>query len=377
MPSRGPDTAALPVAHQARRLPYFSIIIPSVLGLIAAIVYIKQDPANAVAVLPRCPSWCAHHVRADDDRLQGGAEGAAANGARSGTPGGAGRARSRWCGGLRGRRTRRGGGEGAGGRWRGARPAGRGLSVSVCPAPPPPGGGGARGGVRRDGGGGGGGGGPPSRADGGALSAGGAGGPPPPPPFPARRSRAAAGHDRREAAGGARRRRRDRHRPVHVHGLPGAVRRQADPAALLPGGRARRGGAPRLPLPDRDRHGDGAAPGLRIRELGDRLRRLQDDPGHVDAAARPVAREDRDGDLRRRRRAHRRAGRGRAADDPEAPGRARQGGRLRVQDGLGARVLPVQGVLRRGGRRSATRTSSRARRTSWTTTCSRPPRTSG
>jgi ethanolamine permease len=35
----------------ARKAPYFALIIPSVLGLIAAIVYIKQDPANAVAVL--------------------------------------------------------------------------------------------------------------------------------------------------------------------------------------------------------------------------------------------------------------------------------------------------------------------------------------
>ena len=66
-----------------------------------------------------------------------------------------------------------------------------------------------------------------------------------------------------------------------------------------------RGGPPRVPVPDRDRHGDGAAARLRVRELGDRLRRLQDDPGHVDDAARAVAREDRDGDLRRRRRAHR------------------------------------------------------------------------
>ena len=34
-----------------RKAPYLAIIIPSVLGLVAAIVYIKQDPANAVAVL--------------------------------------------------------------------------------------------------------------------------------------------------------------------------------------------------------------------------------------------------------------------------------------------------------------------------------------
>jgi ethanolamine permease len=34
-----------------RKTPYFAIIIPSLLGLITAIVYIKQDPANALAVL--------------------------------------------------------------------------------------------------------------------------------------------------------------------------------------------------------------------------------------------------------------------------------------------------------------------------------------
>jgi ethanolamine permease len=35
----------------ARKAPYLAIVIPSALGLIAAIVYIKNDPANAVAVL--------------------------------------------------------------------------------------------------------------------------------------------------------------------------------------------------------------------------------------------------------------------------------------------------------------------------------------
>jgi ethanolamine permease len=35
----------------ARKTPYMAIIIPSLLGLVTAIVYIRQDPANAVAVL--------------------------------------------------------------------------------------------------------------------------------------------------------------------------------------------------------------------------------------------------------------------------------------------------------------------------------------
>ena len=163
-------------------------------------------------------------------------------------------------------------------------------------------------------------------------------------------ARAPAGHDRREAARGARRRRRDRHRPVHVHGLPGTVRREAHPPPLLPRGRDGRRGAPRVPVPDRDRHGDGATARLRVRELGDGLRRLQDDPGHVHDAARPLAREDGDGDLRRRGRAHERAGRGRAPHDPPPPGRAGEGGRLHVQDRVGARVLSLQGVLRGGSR---------------------------
>ena len=67
-----------------------------------------------------------------------------------------------------------------------------------------------------------------------------------------------------------------------------------------------------MPVPARDRHGDGAAARLRLRELGHGLRRLPDGPRHGDAAAVPVAREDRDGDLRHRRRGDGRAGRGRA-----------------------------------------------------------------
>ena len=43
------------------------------------------------------------------------------------------------------------------------------------------------------------------------------------------------------------------------------------------------------------------------------LRRLPHGPRHLDAAAVPVAREDRDGDLRHRRRGDERARRGRAA----------------------------------------------------------------
>ena len=82
------------------------------------------------------------------------------------------------------------------------------------------------------------------------------------------------------------RRRRDRHGPVHVHRPPGPVHGQARAPALLPRGGPRRGGPPRLSVPAGDRHGDGAAARLRVRELGDRLRRLPDGAGHVDAPAR-------------------------------------------------------------------------------------------
>ena len=63
----------------------------------------------------------------------------------------------------------------------------------------------------------------------------------------------------------------------------------------------------------------------------------------------PVAREDRHGHLRHQRRGHERAGRGRTPADPEAADPACRGRRLRGQDGIGARVLPVQGLVP-GGR---------------------------
>ncbi len=140
--------------------------------------------------------------------------------------------------------------------------------------------------------------------------------------------------------------------------------------ALLPRGRAGRGGPARVPLPARDRHGDGAAARLRVRELGDRLRRLQDAPRHVDAAPRPVAREDRDGDLRRRRRAHGRAGRGgAAARSSSGRSSARRRPATRSRPARSSSSTSSRTPTRRP-RPSATRASSRRPRTSWTTTCS-------
>ena len=87
-------------------------------------------------------------------------------------------------------------------------------------------------------------------------------------------------------------------------------------------------GAPRVPLPAGHRHGDGAAPRLPVRELGDGLRRLPDGARHrrrsgwcpwLEKTAMvicDIADEETE-----------RAGRGRAAADPEAPDRARRGSR--------------------------------------------------
>ena len=118
-------------------------------------------------------------------------------------------------------------------------------------------------------------------------------------------------------------------------------------------------------------------PGLRVRVVGDRLRRLPDGAGHEHAPMVPVDREDRDGDLRHLRgRGGRQGSRGHAPHDPQAPDRSCRRARLHDQDRVRARVLPVPGLLPRRGRTRLPRCVP-ARRTSWTTTCSRPPATSG
>ena len=130
--------------------------------------------------------------------------------------------------------------------------------------------------------------------------------------------------------------------------------------ALLPRGGPGRGGAARLPLPARDRHGDGAAPRLRVRELGDGLRRLPDGPGHVDAAAgargsrRPPWSSATSPTRTRASRSRSRLGRSSSGRSQRAADAGLHG-----QDGIGARVLPVQGLVRRGGGARATATSGR------------------
>ena len=135
---------------------------------------------------------------------------------------------------------------------------------------------------------------------------------------------------------------------MHVHRHAGPLHGQARGPALLLRGDPRRGGPARLPVPARDRHGDGAAPRLRVRVVGDRLRRLPDGPGHEHAPVVPVDREDRDGDLRHLRGGGgRQGGRGHPSDDPQAPDRARRRARVHDQDRIRARVLPVPGLLPR------------------------------
>ncbi len=105
-----------------------------------------------------------------------------------------------------------------------------------------------------------------------------------------------------------------------------------------------------MPLPARRRHGDGTAPRLRVRELGNRLRRLPHGSRHGDPAPVPLAREDRHGDLRHLRGRLRRAGARRAASDPEGSAREGRGHGIHREDGFRARVLPLQGRLRRARR---------------------------
>ena len=98
----------------------------------------------------------------------------------------------------------------------------------------------------------------------------------------ARRRDAAAGDAHHRGAPGALPEQPDRHRPLHVHRPPGPLHGQARPPGLLHRGVPGRGRPARLSVPAGDRHGDGAAPRLPVRQLGDRLRRLPDDPGPQD-----------------------------------------------------------------------------------------------
>ena len=65
--------------------------------------------------------------------------------------------------------------------------------------------------------------------------------------------------------------------------------------------------------------------------------------------------------VRPRRRGDRRTDRGVAPPHPAAPGRAGRGAGLHGDDRVGARVLPVQGLVRRGRGARATATSRRTR----------------
>ena len=102
-------------------------------------------------------------------------------------------------------------------------------------------------------------------------------------------------------------------------------------------------------------------PGYAVRELGDGLRRLPHGAGHVDApdgargSRRPRWSSATSPTRRRGEPVERRA-----AADPEGPDRERRRDGLHGEDRVGARVLPVQGLVRRHGRRRATATCGRA-----------------
>ena len=110
-------------------------------------------------------------------------------------------------------------------------------------------------------------------------------------------------------------------------------------------------------------------PRLRDGQLGGRLRRLRDRPGHGDAAPDPVARPHRARAVRRRE-PRRLAGRRLAAPGADRPVRARARDGLHADVRLRARVLPLQGELRRGARARTTAASRRRSPTSSTTTSS-------
>ena len=104
-----------------------------------------------------------------------------------------------------------------------------------------------------------------------------------------------------------------------------------------------------MQLPAGARDGDGSGAGLRDRELGARLRRLRPAARHGVAAAHPLARGDSARPLRRAL-ARRLSGWPVAAASLESAGRACTGDGVRADVRVGARVLPLQGELRRGAR---------------------------
>ena len=90
-------------------------------------------------------------------------------------------------------------------------------------------------------------------------------------------------------------------------------------------------------------------PGLRVRQLGQGLRRLRVPARHGNAPHGAVDRPDGARHVRPVRRRRRRTHRGLSPSDPAAPDRARPRRWSRGDDGLGARVLRVPRELRRGG----------------------------
>ena len=100
-------------------------------------------------------------------------------------------------------------------------------------------------------------------------------------------------------------------------------------------------------VPPHGRRGHGAAAGLQVRLVGDRLPGHEGSPRPRDASPDSLAREDGAGPLRRLHGGGG-AGGGQPAAHPPAPGR--QGGQARVPNHgrVGARALSVQGVVRRG-----------------------------
>ena len=170
-------------------------------------------------------------------------------------------------------------------------------------------------------------------------------------------------------------RRADRHDRRRLHRHAGPAHGQARPWPGLP----RRRHRPRralLHVPARHRHGDEHARGLPAHELGDRLRRL-DRRADLGPAARPaLAAGHGDGPLRHDRRGDRRGDPGLAADDPQAPGRARP-------PTPASRSRPAPSSSSTSSRtpgsrwpRAAGRSRARSATTTRTTTCSRRPRPS-